>query len=142
MEIILNVVYGGNNLAESTTAPIVREVRRMLKKSFYSFENEAVKQIKLFLLFNGNITSYCDSTGVYQSKYFSKKKEFVANLCFDDKKWSGNKLEDATFFLSELVKLLLQCGVLLRLKLGKINYPFNMDDYERCIDIKNCITLA
>lgn len=48
MEIILNVVYGGNNLAETTTAPIVREVRRMLKKSFYYFDNEAVKQIKLF----------------------------------------------------------------------------------------------
>ena len=51
MEIILNVVYGGNNLAETTTAPIVREVRRMLKKSFYYFDNEAVKQIKLFLFF-------------------------------------------------------------------------------------------
>lgn len=37
MEIILNVVYGGNNLAETTTAPIVREVRRMLKKSFLLF---------------------------------------------------------------------------------------------------------
>lgn len=139
MEIILNVVYGGNNLAETTTAPIVREVRRMLKKSFYYFDNEAVKQIKLFLFFNGDITSYYDSTGVYQSKYFSKKKEFVANLCFDDKKWSGHKLEDANFFLSELVKLLLQCGVLLRLKLEKINYSFNMNEYERCIDIKTVL---
>jgi len=37
MEIILNVVYGGNNLAETTTAPIVREVRRMLKKLFLLF---------------------------------------------------------------------------------------------------------
>ena len=54
MEIILNVDYGGNNLAETTTAPIVREVRRMLKKSFYYFDNEAVKQIKLFLFFSQN----------------------------------------------------------------------------------------
>lgn len=92
-----------------------------------------------FFIFNGDITSYCDSTGVYQSKYFSKKKEFVANLCFDDKKWSGHKLEDANFFLSELVKLLLQCGVLLRLKLEKINYSFNMNEYERCIDIKTVL---
>ena len=77
MEIILNVVYGGNNLAETTTAPIVREVRRMLKKSFYYFDNEAVKQIKLFLFFNGDITSYCDSTGVYQSKYFLKRRSLL-----------------------------------------------------------------
>ena len=97
MEIILNVVYGGNNLAETTTAPIVREVRRMLKKSFYYFDNEAVKQIKLFLFFNGDITSYCDSTGVYQSKYFSKKKEFVANLCFDDKNGQDTNWKMQTF---------------------------------------------
>lgn len=85
-----------------------------------SFDNEAVKQIKLFLFFNGDITSYCDSTGVYQSKYFSKKKEFVANLCFDDKKnGQDTNWKMQTFFLSELVKLLLQCGVLLRLKLEK-----------------------
>ena len=77
MEIILNVVYGGNNLAETTTAPIVREVRRMLKKSFYYFDNEAVKQIKLFLFLMVILTSYCDSTGVYQSKYFSKKRSLL-----------------------------------------------------------------
>ena len=91
-----------------------------------------------FFIFNGDITSYCDSTGVYQSNILLKEG-VVANLCFDDKKWSGHKLEDANFFLSELVKLLLQCGVLLRLKLEKINYSFNMNEYERCIDIKTVL---
>lgn len=135
MEIVLNVVYGGANIAESTIAPLVREIRKQLKQSFASFDNEEVKQIKFFLFFNGDITSYYEETGVYQTKYFIKKKEFIASLCFDETKWSGDKSEDTTFFLSTLKILLIQCGELLRYKLVKMKQSFDIVEYENCLTV-------
>lgn len=42
MEFTLNIVYGGELNASKSLSPFVRNMRKIIKDTFTSFENEAV----------------------------------------------------------------------------------------------------
>ncbi len=58
MEFTLNIVYGGELNASKALSPFVRNMRKIIKDTFTSFENEAVTMFKVTLFFDGDISSY------------------------------------------------------------------------------------
>lgn len=49
MEFTLNIVYGGELNASKALSPFVRNMRKIIKDTFTSFENEAVTMFKVTL---------------------------------------------------------------------------------------------
>lgn len=77
MEFALNIIYGGELNASKALSPFVRNMRKIIKDTFTSFENDSVSFFKLTLFFDGDISSYYNGTGVYQPRYYSAKKEYM-----------------------------------------------------------------
>ncbi|MFK2237973.1 Imm12 family immunity protein [Bacteroides fragilis] len=80
MEFTLNIVYGGELNASKALSPFVRNMRKIIKDTFTSFENEAVTMFKVTLFFDGDISSYYNGTGIYQPRYYNVKKEYVVSF--------------------------------------------------------------
>ena len=74
MEFALNIIYGGELNASKALSPFVRNMRKIIKDTFTSFENDSVSFFKLTLLFDGDISSYYNGTGVYQPSITVLKK--------------------------------------------------------------------
>lgn len=91
MEFTLNIVYGGELNVSKALSPFVRNMRKIIKDTFTSFENEAVTLFKVTLFFNGDISSYYNGTGIYQPRYYNVKKEYMVSFCIDRTQWTGNK---------------------------------------------------
>ena len=125
MEFALNIIYGGELNASKALSPFVRNMRKIIKDTFTSFENDSVSFFKLTLLFDGDISSYYNGTGVYQPRYYSAKKEYMVSFCIDRTQWTGDKEKD----------LMNKNGILILNKLAKYEYTFDINSYNHCIDI-------
>ena len=121
MEFTLNIVYGGELNASKALSPFVRNMRKIIKDTFTSFENEAVTMFKVTLFFDGDISSYYNGTGIYQPRYYNVKKEYVVSFCIDRTQWTGNKEKDLNYFILN--------------KLAKYKYAFDINSYKHCVDI-------
>ena len=124
MEFTLNIVYGGELNVSKALSPFVRNMRKIIKDTFTSFENEAVTLFKVTLFFNGDISSYYNGTGIYQPRYYNVKKE-----------WTGNKEKDLNYFIFTITNLMIKNGDLILNKLAKYQYAFDINSYKHCIDI-------
>ena len=49
MEFALNIIYGGELNASKALSPFVRNMRKIIKDTFTSFENDSVSFFKLTL---------------------------------------------------------------------------------------------
>ena len=121
MEFTLNIVYGGELNASKALSPFVRNMRKIIKDTFTSFENEAVTMFKVTLFFDGDISSYYNGTGIYQPRYYNVKKEYVVSFCIDRTQWTGNKEKDLNYFIFTITSLMIKNGDLILNKLAKYN---------------------
>lgn len=135
MEFALNIIYGGELNASKALSPFVRNMRKIIKDTFTSFENDGVSFFKLTLLFDGDISSYYNGTGVYQPRYYSAKKEYRVSFCIDRTQWTGDKEKDLNYFIFIITKLMNKNGILILNKLAKYEYTFDINSYNHCIDI-------
>lgn len=128
MEFTLNIVYGGELNASKALSPFVRNMRKIIKDTFTSFENEAVTMFKVTLFFDGDISSYYNGTGIYQPRYYNVKKEYVVSFCIDRTQWTGNKEKDLNYFIFTITSLMIKNGDLILNKLAKYS-PRNIGSY-------------
>lgn len=135
MEFALNIIYGGELNASKALSPFVRNMRKIIKDTFTSFENDSVSFFKLTLLFDGDISSYYNGTGVYQPRYYSTKKEYMVSFCIDRTQWTGDKEKDLNHFIFTITELMIKNGILILNKLAKYKYTFDINSYNHCIDI-------
>ena len=135
MEFTLNIVYGGELNVSKALSPFVRNMRKIIKDTFTSFENEAVTMFKVTLFFDGDISSYYNGTGIYQPRYYNVKKEYVVSFCIDRTQWTGNKEKDLNYFIFTITNLMIKNGDLILNKLAKYQYAFDINSYKHCIDI-------
>ena len=110
-------------------------MRKIIKDTFTSFENEAVTMFKVTLFFDGDISSYYNGTGIYQPRYYNVKKEYVVSFCIDRTQWTGNKEKDLDYFIFIITELMNKNGILILNKLAKYEYTFDINSYNHCIDI-------
>ena len=135
MEFALNIIYGGELNASKALSPFVRNMRKIIKDTFTSFENDSVSFFKLTLLFDGDISSYYNGTGVYQPRYYSVKKEYMVSFCIDRTQWTGDKEKDLNHFIFTITELMIKNGILILNKLAKYKHTFFINSYNHCIDI-------
>lgn len=129
MEVVINVAYGGENLAQEVLVNRVRDIRKVIKEEFSPFIQEGLEKIKIYLFLNGDLTSYYDRTGLYKPTYYSKKKEFVINICFDTSNWSNNYDSNLLFFNSSFCNLLIDSIKVLDEKLRKNKIFIDLELY-------------
>ncbi|PQL95245.1 Imm12 family immunity protein [Apibacter adventoris] len=130
MDIYLNSAFGGESKAKNTLFSLNIVIRKSLKKVFNDFHIEKVKEIEFYLGFNGDLTKYKETSGIYSPRYSSKKESFVVNIIFDDTKWGDNQIENKRIFITELETYFFDAGVILNNKLKKIKIEFNLNEYK------------
>ena len=135
MEFALNIIYGGELNASKALSPFVRNMRKIIKDTFTSFENDSVSFFKLTLFFDGDISSYYNGIGVYQPRYYSAKKEYMVSFCIDRTQWTGNKEKDLDYFIFIITEPMNKNGILILNKLAKYKYAFDINSYKHCVDI-------
>ncbi|PQL93810.1 Imm12 family immunity protein [Apibacter adventoris] len=130
MEIVLNSAFGGENLADSILIHLVRNIRKKIKEVFGDFHVEKVNKISFYLAFNGDLTKYEETSGIYMPRYSPKKENFVVNIIFDDIKWTDDQTENKKIFVTELEGYFFDAGIILSNKLKKIKVEFDLDEYN------------
>lgn len=134
MNLVINVAYGGENVAQDTLVPRVRIIRKEIKETFSSYIQDGLDTVKIYLFFNGDITSYYEKTGLYKPAYYPKKKEFVVTLCFDNSDWSANQSENLTLFDMQFRNYLIEIIRTLESKLKKHNIMLDTEIFISKID--------
>ncbi len=135
MEFTLNIVYGGELNASKALSPFVRNMRKIIKDTFTSFENEAVTMFKVTLFFDGDISSYYNEQEYINQDITMIKKEYVVSFCIDRTQWTGNKEKDLNYFIFTITSLMIKNGDLILNKLAKYKYAFDINSYKHCVDI-------
>lgn len=142
MEFALNIIYGGELNASKALSPFVRNMRKIIKDTFASFENDGVFFFKLTLLFDGDISSYYNGTGVYQPRYYSAKKEYRVSFCIDRTQCTGSSpINSGAFILvaSESSNSLRSFSVISILRYFSQKYPSFLRDATHIGNIiSNC----
>jgi len=128
MEIVLNVAYGGENKSGNDLIPIVRILRKKMKEDFQLYKQEGLNKLKIFLFFNGELTSYYEKSGLYQPKYSQKKEEFSFSICFDNEDWKGDRNINIDLFCSKFRCYLLKAFEGLEQKLMKKKIKFQKEE--------------
>lgn len=97
MEFALNIIYGGELNASKALSPFVRNMRKIIKDTFTSFENDSVSFFKLTLLFDGDIykrqnkmfrfyKTFCSEFSIVNTKqnvhFATKKIEATYSVAF------------------------------------------------------------
>ena len=134
MEFTLNIVYGGELNVSKALSPFVRNMRKIIKDTFTSFENEAVTLFKvtlfLMVIFHLIITEQ-----EYINQDITMLKEYMVSFCIDRTQWTGNKEKDLNYFIFTITNLMIKNGDLILNKLAKYQYAFDINSYKNCIDI-------
>lgn len=141
MEIVVNIGYGGENLAQQTVAPQIRQLRKRLKENFEHYIQKGLTKIKIYLFFNGDLTDYYQETGLYQPTYYNKKEEYKLNICFGTDLWKEDQNENLRVFLSTFRINFTESISLLDVKLKKIKVEFNKDELIELFDdtLNSCL---
>lgn len=134
MEIVVNIAYGGQNIAQETIAPHIRKLRKKLKENFEPHIQIGLAKVKIYLFFNGALTSYYQETGLYQTTYYNKKEEFKLNICLHTDLWTEDQKENLRIFLSTFRINFTESISLLGDKLKKIKVEFNKDEVISIFD--------
>ena len=92
MEVILSTVIGGEITVELDGEKIVHsliiKMRNSLKKHFKKIFFEGLDRIKINVYISGDVSSYCDKTGITATRYFRAKTEYTTEFCIDKNYWS------------------------------------------------------
>lgn len=92
MEVILSTVIGDEITVELDGEKIVHsliiKMRKSLKKHFKKIFFEGLDRIKINVYISGDVSSYCDKTGITATRYFRAKTEYTTEFCIDKNYWS------------------------------------------------------
>ena len=92
MEVILSTVIGGEITVEVDGGKIVHsliiKMRNSLKEHFKKIFFEGLDRIKINVYISGDVSSYCDKTGITATRYFRAKTEYTTEFCIDKNYWS------------------------------------------------------
>ena len=124
MEVILSTVIGGEITVEVDGGKIVHsliiKMRNSLKEHFKKIFFEGLDRIKINVYISGDVSSYCDKTGITATRYFRAKTEYTTEFCIDKNYWS-------------LEPVLPQLGGIIEKKLKAAGYNFDGELFKEIV---------
>uniref|UniRef100_UPI00359F5159 Imm12 family immunity protein n=1 Tax=Prevotella heparinolytica TaxID=28113 RepID=UPI00359F5159 len=57
------------------------KMRKPLKQNFAETSFEGLDRIKINIYISGDVSSYTEKTGITNTRYYKKKKEYTAEFC-------------------------------------------------------------
>ncbi|MGF9915828.1 Imm12 family immunity protein [Paenibacillus ehimensis] len=134
MKLNIGVRLGGTPEISNAIMPLVVNLRKKLDSAFLSANfGDDVASVDYLLCINGEIVKYFETSGVYGTKFMSKKKVIYVDICIDESIWTSNEKENELIFLDKFKKLLLESGKEIKDKLQKKKLDFNYNLFEEKI---------
>lgn len=138
MEVILSTVIGGEITVEVDGGKIVHsliiKMRNSLKEHFKKIFFEGLDRIKINVYISGDVSSYCDKTGITANRYFRAKTEYTTEFCIDKNYWSLEPVlpVDRKFILF-MENSLIQLGGIIEKKLKAAGYNFDGELFKEIV---------
>ena len=133
MEVILSTVIGGEITVEVDGGKIVHsliiKMRNSLKEHFKKIFFEGLDRIKINVYISGDVSSYCDKTGITATRYFRAKTEYTTKNY-----WSLEPVlpVDRKFILF-MENSLIQLGGIIEKKLKAAGYNFDGELFKEIV---------
>ncbi|WP_024467850.1 Imm12 family immunity protein [Treponema pedis] len=138
MEIILSAAIGGEITADcdggKTIHSSIIKMRASLKEHFEKSSFEGLNKIKISVYIGGDVSSYCEKTGISVSRYSSTKKEYTAEFCIDKNYWNLEPLLPIkNKFILLMENLLINLGELIEKKLKASGCNFDCKLFKEIV---------
>jgi hypothetical protein len=130
MELVISTAIGGQVIEDPNVNIRVINISLLkeIKQKFEEIEFENLKKVKVNLYISGDVSEYCDKTGISKNRYFKEKKEVSSEFCINRSYWSDNLEKSAEQKLKDfLKKSLMELGEVLKTKLK--DEGFNYEQY-------------
>ncbi|WP_024469397.1 Imm12 family immunity protein [Treponema pedis] len=138
MEIILSAAIGGEITADcdggKTIHSSIIKMRASLKEHFEKSSFEGLNKIKISVYIGGDVSAYCDKTGITVTRYSHTKKECAAEFCIDKKYWtSAPVLPIKKKFILFIEKSLISLGEIIGKKLKATGCNFDCKLFKETV---------
>ncbi|MGJ1422214.1 Imm12 family immunity protein [Sphingobacterium spiritivorum] len=133
MELIISTAIGGQVMEDPNINIRVINIAlsKEIKQQFEEIEFENLKKVKVNLYISGDVSEYCDETGISKNKYSKVKKEVSSEFCINRNYWKNNLEKSTEQKLKDFVKnSLMELGDFMRTKLKEDGF-----NYEKYIEI-------
>lgn len=134
MELVISTVIGGQVIEDPSINIRVINIAltKEIKQKFEAIEFENLKKLKINLYISGDVSGYCDETGISKNKYFKAKKEVSSEFCINRHYWKHNLEKSPEKKLKDFMKTsLTELGAFIRTKLKENG--FNYEEYIELI---------
>ncbi|AZA78668.1 hypothetical protein EG347_14700 [Chryseobacterium sp. G0186] len=106
MELVISTAIGGQVVDDPNINIRVINIAliKEIKQRFLEIEFESLKKIKVDLYISGDVSEYCEQTGIYKNKYFKTKLEVSSEFCLSRSYWNTSGGQPVEEKLKEFIK--------------------------------------
>jgi hypothetical protein len=82
MELVISTAIGGQVIEDPNVNIRVINISLLkeIKQKFEEIEFENLKKVKVNLYISGDVSEYCDKTGISKNRYFKEKRSIIRIL--------------------------------------------------------------
>lgn len=134
MELVISTAIGGQVVDDPNINIRVINIAliKEIKQRFLAIEFESLKKIKVDLYISGDVSEYCEQTGIYKNKYFKTKLEVSSEFCLSRSYWNNTGEQSIEEKLKEFIKKsLIVLGDFIKEKLK--GSDFNLEQYLKVL---------
>ena len=134
MELVISTAIGGKVVDDPNINIRVINIALIkdLKQRFLEIEFESLKKIKVDLYISGDVSEYCEQTGIYKNKYFKNKQEVSSEFCLSRSYWDESGEQPVKEKLKEFIKKsLIMLGGFIKEKLE--GSDFRLEQYLKVL---------
>ncbi|MDR2148046.1 MAG: immunity protein 12 [Tannerella sp.] len=136
MVFIISTAIGGQvtNVPNINIRNINFSITNCLKNKFEQIEFIGLDKLKINLYISGDLSEYCNCTGIKNIKYIMNKKEISAEFCIQKIYWETlPELSTEEKFAKYMYSSLLDLSNLIKKRLNKDGYLFDKEFFDRIV---------
>ncbi|MDR2905504.1 MAG: immunity protein 12 [Helicobacteraceae bacterium] len=136
MNFVISAAIGGQatNVSNASLRNLNLSMAKYLKSGFENIEFVGVDKLKINLYISGDISEYCNCSGIKNVRYIKNKKEISSELCIQRIYWDTlPELSIEEKFIKFMYSSLLDLSILIEKKLENNGYFFDKEKFNKII---------
>jgi hypothetical protein len=136
MNFVISTTIGGQvtNVSNASLRNLNLSMAKCLKNGFENIEFVGLDKLKINLYISGDISEYCNCSGIKNVRYIKNKKEISSELCIQRNYWDTlPELSIEEKFIKFMYLSLLDLSISIEKKLENNSYFFDKEKFNKII---------